>query len=373
MRTEADRSTGVLEDAAAFYEWMLWEGAESRASRLFLERRGLSRETLRSFQVGFASVGWFDLQEGLADRDYPPGELRAAGLVQRSHRSERLYDYFRSRIMFPVRDTDGTIIGFAGLALHPGPSWPRWLCTPQNGRYDRGSVIYALDRALGAIEAEQQVLVLNDCAEVLKHHQAGRRDVVAVIHSDVTAEHVRRLATHTGSASSISAPWSPGFDPERPYGSRGSRERLVGSKPTGAAAPLPVSVPRRVAALATVCMMVLLSFAMWLAVPVGWLWIGSQISGSRQPDAPVIVTVAAGILLSMVGIAYVLLFLNHLYARLIRLEDGGPRVHIAWLKSLRTSAEGHRHGVLELILISSAGVALIAMAIWFFFFAKSPI
>jgi hypothetical protein len=104
---------------------------------------------------------------------------------------------------------------------------------------------------------------------------------------------------------------------------------------------------------------------------VAWLWIGSQLTESQQAQGGPYFVVGVGILLSIVAIGIVLARLNHSYIRLMR-QGGGPRVHSTWLRSMRTSDEGHARGLLDLILMGSAIIAIVAMAIWFFFLAGSP-
>jgi hypothetical protein len=356
------RRAEILDRAAAFYEQLLWESDEARAIRSFLDERGLAPETLREFQVGYAPIGWFGLQEHMRQWRLSPPDLREVGLVQRSHRSERFYDYFRSRIIFPVRDPDGEIAGFAGLALHYGPSWPRWLTSPEDDRFRRGSALFGIDRAAEAIRATGRAVVSDDSLEVIGLHQRGRREAVAVIRSSITDEHVKRLTEVAGKRPEIEASdsaWSaPAIRVESATTLPARERRRAGPH-------------RRAAALGLILLMVALSLALWAAIPLGWLWIGSHLTESQEPSDTVYFVIGTGILGSMAGVGYLLVRLNRLYMRLLAV-GGGQRVHVAWLKSLRTSEEQHDHGVLDLIMIGSALTAILAMAVWFFAFARAP-
>jgi DNA primase len=198
MSAEQNGRVGeILDRAAAFYESFLWESEVARAVRMFLiERHDVSEEILREFEVGYSPFGWFSLQEHMSRWQYSATELHDAGVIQESRQGHRHYDRFRSRIMFPVRDSSGRPLGFAGLALHFGPSWPKWLTSPESERYQKRSAIFAIDRAAEAISEAGQAVVLSDCLDVLRLHQEGRREAVAVIRSGITPEHREKLEAY---------------------------------------------------------------------------------------------------------------------------------------------------------------------------------
>ncbi|MFL5891877.1 MAG: hypothetical protein ACJ75I_03970, partial [Solirubrobacterales bacterium] len=101
-------------------------------------------------------------------------------------------------IMFPISETEGRVIGFAGLATHLGPSWPLWLASPNQGPFDAGTTIFALGRAVPTIVQAGRALVLRDCVQVLALHQQGRLDAVGVIQSPITRRHIEQLASTLG-------------------------------------------------------------------------------------------------------------------------------------------------------------------------------
>jgi hypothetical protein len=187
----------ILERAAQFYADFLWQSDTGRSIRPRLARRGVDGPILREFGVGYAPGGWTELLEHLEQWRYSTAELETAGIAVLSDRG-RLHVQFRSRVMFPVRDHQGRILGFAALATHPGPSWPQWLTSPERGRYRRRSAIFGIDRAAPAISRGGRALVLNDCLDVLRLHQRGQSQAVAVIRSPVTAEHLEQFAAVLG-------------------------------------------------------------------------------------------------------------------------------------------------------------------------------
>jgi hypothetical protein len=137
------------------------------------------------------------LEDDLARRGFSAAELHEAGIATRSRRG-RVHSQFRSRIMFPIRDVEGTTLGFAGMATNPGPSWPLWLISPDRGRFDKRDAIFALDRAAGAIGEAGRAVVYRHCLDVLREHQAGRREAVALIRSSITPRHLAQVSTALG-------------------------------------------------------------------------------------------------------------------------------------------------------------------------------
>jgi hypothetical protein len=189
----AERIDEVLDRTAAYFRGVLWETDTGAGVRKRLAEAGVEEETLREFGIGYAPVGHRDLLEHLGRWDFSVAELIEAGVATGSGRGH-LHAHFRSRVMFPVRDRGGRLRGFAGLATHLGPSWPLWLISPDRGRYRKGEAIFAIDRAGAGIAEAGRAQVLDDCLEVLRLHQRGDANAVAVTGSPVTREHIEQLA-----------------------------------------------------------------------------------------------------------------------------------------------------------------------------------
>jgi hypothetical protein len=184
----------ILERTSAFFESVLWDSEVGIRVQRYLGRSGIGPEILREFRVGYAPGDTQQLLDHLGESDRLADELTAAGLATRSGRSH-VHVLFHARIMFPITDIDGGILGFAGLATHLGPSWPLWLTSPEEGGFDATSSLFGIRQAAAAIEEARRALVVRDPVQVLALHQTGRRDVVGVIHSPITRYHTHHLAT----------------------------------------------------------------------------------------------------------------------------------------------------------------------------------
>jgi DNA primase catalytic core, N-terminal domain len=172
---------------------VLWESEVGGGVRARLERHGIEESTLPGFRVGYAPGDTSRLLGHLGQWDYSEAELTAAGIASHSDR-ERLHVLFHARIMFPIRDAEGRVLGFAGLGTHLGPSWPLWLTSPEGETFRTGAAIFAIGEAAGAIARAGWALIVRDPVQVLALHQRGRREAVAVIHSPITRAHLTQLA-----------------------------------------------------------------------------------------------------------------------------------------------------------------------------------
>jgi hypothetical protein len=190
----------ISERSASFYESVLWESEVGTRMRRRLVRHGLEESTLRNFRVGYAPDSTELLRDHLRQWGYSDDELIAAGIATRSDR-EHLHLAFHARVMFPIRDADDRVLGFAGLATHLGPSWPLWLTSPDCDQFRTSAAIFAIGEAAPAIARARRALVLRDPVQVLALHQGGRRDVVAVIQSPITRAHLVQLADALGTGS----------------------------------------------------------------------------------------------------------------------------------------------------------------------------
>jgi DNA primase len=162
--------------AATFYSTQLRTSpSESPASHL-VESRGLSPEIIEQFQIGAAPDAWDKLAQFMAARGIDPDRALEVGLLT-ERQSGGYYDRFRNRLIFPIRDRDGHVVGFGGRAF--GDEQPKYLNTPQTELFDKSNVLYGLDRARDDIRRVDQAVVVEGYMDVLAAHQFGYRNVVA--------------------------------------------------------------------------------------------------------------------------------------------------------------------------------------------------
>jgi DNA primase len=164
--------------AAEYYHRLLMEGEQAAAARDYLAGRGLTLETLRAFQVGYALDTWQALGDYLARQGWREADLLKAGLVS-ERESGGSYDRFRGRIVYPIRDARGHVCGFGARVLDE--SLPKYLNTPQTPVFDKGGVLYGIDLAREAIRRSETAVLVEGYMDVLMAHQAGQKNVVGVM------------------------------------------------------------------------------------------------------------------------------------------------------------------------------------------------
>ena len=191
-RRRRQRVGELLGRTATFYESFLWESGEAAKARSYLAGRGLGEEVLRAFGVGYAPSAW-DQVLGRGQRaGFAVAEMKAAGLVQSGRRGGE-YDRFRSRIMFPIRDRRGRVLGFGGRAMR-SEQGAKYINTSETELFRKSRILYGVDRAKGAIARAGRAVVVEGYTDVLALHQAGIEEAVGVMGTAITEEQVAALS-----------------------------------------------------------------------------------------------------------------------------------------------------------------------------------
>lgn len=183
------------ETAAAFFHNALLHAREGTHARDYLQQRGLDLETIEAFQLGYSPDSWDALRQHLVERQFNETELLAAGLLVESDRGG--YDRFRNRLMFPIRDERGRVVGFGGRQLatdsKAADAGAKYLNTPQSPIFDKSALLYALDRAKEAIRRERAAVVVEGYMDAIAAHQHGITNVVASMGTALTERQIRAL------------------------------------------------------------------------------------------------------------------------------------------------------------------------------------
>jgi DNA primase len=192
-RKRRERLLELLSRTASYYERYLWESEEAAKARAYLEERGLGEAILREFRVGYAPSAWDRVLLASRRGGFSDEELYVTGLAQRSKENGRLYDRFRSRIMFPLADIRGRVLGFGARAMGEDQR-PKYLNTSDNDIYHKGLQLYGADLARAHATKAGEVILCEGYTDVIALHQAGIRNVVGLMGTALTAEQVGELA-----------------------------------------------------------------------------------------------------------------------------------------------------------------------------------
>ena len=191
-RRRRDRLYAVLDSAASFYERYLWEADGGGEARAYLESRGLGEEVCREYRLGLAPRGATIVRKA-GERGFSRDELAAAGLVNR-----RGNDYFQGRLLFPIADARGRIVGFQARKLREDdPLQAKYVNSPEGELFRKGDLLYGLDRARTAIAREERALIVEGNTDVLALRQAGVGPVVASMGTALTERQLKELSRLT--------------------------------------------------------------------------------------------------------------------------------------------------------------------------------
>lgn len=172
IQSEKNKAHGICEEAAKFFEENL---AKNGAALDYLEKRGLKKETLKEFRLGFAPPDWDLLLKQLREIGYKNEEIEKAGLAIQSVKTPgRYFDRFRSRIMFPLFDGNGRVAGFSGRIFGvENPNEGKYVNTPNTQIYDKSRLLYGLNFAKNSIRKENKCVVVEGQMDLIMSHQAG--------------------------------------------------------------------------------------------------------------------------------------------------------------------------------------------------------
>jgi DNA primase len=192
-RERRERLHALLDRAAAYYARYLWEAGEAADARAYLAGRGLEEAALKSYRVGYAPSAWDKLLLVARQAGFSEDELLATGLAQRSKQQRgSIYDRFRGRIMFPLADARGRVVGFGARAMRDNQP-PKYLNTSEGEVFHKGSQLFGIDLARRAAARAGSVVLAEGYTDVLALHQAGIENAVGIMGTSFTDEQAREL------------------------------------------------------------------------------------------------------------------------------------------------------------------------------------
>ncbi|MDX6436019.1 MAG: primase [Gaiellaceae bacterium] len=192
QRRRRERLLEVLEAAASFYERYLWDSQAGSLARDYLAGRGLAEEVCREYRLGLA-IGGTTLARKAVERGFTREELLAAGLL-----NKRGNDYFFGRLLFPLTDARGRVLGFQARKLREDdPLKAKYVNSPEGELFRKGDLLYGLDRARAAIAKQERAIVVEGNTDVLALKQAGLEPVVASMGTALTERQLKELGRLT--------------------------------------------------------------------------------------------------------------------------------------------------------------------------------
>ncbi len=183
----------INEAAADYYHQLLLTSPVAAGARKYVEGRYLTPETVSQFRLGFSLDSWDGLKQHLQKQGYKEADLVAAGLA--IAKEGHTYDRFRGRLMFPITDPKGRVIGFGARALDD--STPKYLNSSESPVFAKNAVLYGVDRAVADIRKQGKAIIVEGYMDALTAHQNGFRNVVASMGTSLTENQIAILKSLT--------------------------------------------------------------------------------------------------------------------------------------------------------------------------------
>lgn len=196
VRNSKDRLYEICESSARFFEKQLGHSSSGSRAVEYLKNRGLENATIIKFRLGFAPKTWDALSGYLRNSGFTEKEIIDSGMVIKRE-SEGIYDRFRSRVMFPISDVNGRVVGFTGRILEGDEKEAKYINTPQTLIYDKSRILYGLEHSRGDIRKKDKCLLVEGNMDVIMSHQAGVANVVASSGTALTPMHLAMLKRYT--------------------------------------------------------------------------------------------------------------------------------------------------------------------------------
>jgi len=190
-----ERYRQLLEEAVTFYQHQLLQAPEGKYALKYLLQRGVTRETIETFGLGFAPASWDLTHQYFLGKGYSELDLIESCMVTQGE-GGGVYDRFRNRLMFAIRDMGGSMSGFGARVLDPDDV-PKYLNSPQTPLFDKGRLLYGLNLARKAIRAEDQVVIVEGYMDVIVPYQAGFLNTVSPMGTALTEDQMRLLKRFT--------------------------------------------------------------------------------------------------------------------------------------------------------------------------------
>ncbi|MFN4279779.1 DNA primase [Thermosynechococcus sp.] len=187
----------ILAIATSFYEHALRQPI-GQAAQAYLQQRCLQEETIQQFRLGYAPPGWQVLYTYLVEqKGYPAALVEQAGLIMPRRTGDGYYDRFRDRLMIPIMDPQGRVVGFGGRTL--GNEEPKYLNSPETPIFNKGQLVFGLDKARQAIVQKDQAIVVEGYFDVMTLHQVGFTQAVASLGTALSQAQIKLLLRYTES------------------------------------------------------------------------------------------------------------------------------------------------------------------------------
>ena len=195
-KSQAPALLKINSGVSKFYHRVLLESGKSKVAREYLSQRNISSDVIKEFSIGYAPEGWDTLVKYLTKNKVPLPLAEKIGLVVKRNSGEGYYDRFRNRIMFPIKNVDGNVIGFGGRIIEEGDQ-PKYINSPESEIYQKRRSFYGLDKSRDEIRKSRGVILVEGYTDFLALYTAGIKNVAATLGTALTRDHIAVLRRYT--------------------------------------------------------------------------------------------------------------------------------------------------------------------------------
>ena len=183
--------------AAEFFQRQLSELPQGKTAREYLRKRGITENIIESFKIGYASPSWDGVHQFLKKKGISADIQNSAGLIKERENGGGYVDRFRERIIFPISDSEGRIVGFGGRGLNDTDSRPKYLNSPETLVYKKGNILYGLHITKDLIRKSKDAFLVEGYFDLITAYQHGIKNVIATSGTALTEDHARLLRRYT--------------------------------------------------------------------------------------------------------------------------------------------------------------------------------
>ncbi len=187
----------ILKESENYYHELLLQSDNAQIAREYLENRGITKEAIDTFNLGYSNESWDDLYNYLKNKKFTDSDVESAGMIIKSDKGYKFYDRFRNRLMFPINNSYGQIVGFTARILKSDENQAKYINTPQTAVYDKSSVLFNLDLAKQEIKRKNYTILVEGNIDVISSYMAGVKNVVASSGTALTLNHVKLLKRYS--------------------------------------------------------------------------------------------------------------------------------------------------------------------------------
>jgi len=189
----------ICDLAAKYYHQILIQSQNAKGAREYLVRRKLNDTTIKNFLIGYAPEGWTILYDFLKKRKFADADILGAGLIIKREGRSGFYDRFRGRVIFPIWDINGAVVGFTARLLNENQpnAGGKYINSPQTLIYNKSNIIYCLDKAKKAIKEKDLAVVVEGQMDAIASHQAGVKNVIASSGTAFTLTQIKLIQRYT--------------------------------------------------------------------------------------------------------------------------------------------------------------------------------